>query len=439
MAIVEAQPRPAGSAERLDALGEWAARHVMRLTIPLNVLFSTSTFNPDIWPVTQPFLQQSIGLGLWILLICASAFARPVFRSTLGTDTIVFIGFYGYAVVSVLWTDLQPDSLMKGAALALTTFAAYRLATRLGIDEIIAMTTLGMWIAVMASVCTVVFLPDIGLDHSYFHDGQWQGIFASKQTLGVLGANLMFFACYRGLTGSGWLVFLATFLPAAACAAGSGSRGGGALAIAACAALALSKKSIRFVEVLSAAPFVMCLLAMVLIGYMYLTGNASIDLFGVDIDFTERTFIWQHALHHFEDAPFFGFGLNGFWTVARIYDAFEQNHGWVLDDYHDGYIAVLIETGLAGFTLFLLNSFLFAKRVFDVVATGALPAAHCAVVVGFMALSYQINFTETIFLRSTSFDAVLLVTFVFIVCRNHAEAAAIAGSLVNAGAGGAPT
>jgi exopolysaccharide production protein ExoQ len=195
------------------------------------------------------------------------------------------------------------------------------------------------------------------------------------------------------------------------------------LAIAACVALAFSKQSNRFVKFLSVAPFLMCLLAMILIGYMYLTGYSSIHLFGTEIDFTERTFIWQHAMNHFEDAPFFGFGLNGFWTIPKIYDAFEQNHGWVLDNYHNGYIAILIETGLAGFTLFLLGSFLFAKRIFVLIATGSLPAAHCAVVVGFMALSYQINFTETTFLRSTSFDAVLLVTLVFIACRNYAQPA----------------
>jgi exopolysaccharide production protein ExoQ len=426
MAIVEAAySRPAGSAERLDALGESIARHVMRLSIPLNVLFSTSNFNPEIWPVTQPFLQQLISLALWVLLICASGFVRPATRSTLGADTVVFIVFYAYAAVSVLWTDLLPESLMKSAALALTTFGAHRLATRLCIGEIIAVATQGLWLTAVASLFAVFFLPDIGVDHSYFHNGQWQGIFESKQTLGVLGAHLMFFACYRGLTGSGWLVFLLTFLPGVACAAGSESRGGGALAIAACVALVLSKKSNRFVKLLSTAPFVMCLLAMVLIGYMYLTGYDSIHLFGTEIDFTERTFIWQHAMSHFEDAPFFGFGLNGFWTVRGIYDAFEQNHGWVLDNYHDGYIAILIETGLVGFTLFLISSFLFARRIFLAMATGSLPPAHCAVVVGFMALSYQINFTETTFLRSTSFDAVLLVTLVFVACRNYVRTTSI--------------
>jgi exopolysaccharide production protein ExoQ len=418
MAVVEAHARPTGSVERLDALGEAMARHAMRLTIPLNVLVSTSNFNPGILPAGQPFLQQSISLALWVLLIAASCFVRPVVRSTPGIDTLVFVAFYVYAIMSVLWTDLLPASLLKSAALALTTFAAYRLATRLDLDATIAAATQGLWLAAVASLLAVVFLPDIGVDHSYVHYGQWQGIFESKQTLGVLGAHLMFFACYRGLTGSGWLIFLATFLPAVACAAGSESRGGGALALAACVALVLSKKSARFIKLLSVGPFVMCLVALILIGYLYLTGYASIHLSDTEIDFTERTFIWQHALSHFEDAPLFGFGLNGFWTIPRIYDAFEQNHGWVLDNYHNGYIAILIETGLAGFTLFLLSSFLFARRIFALIATASLPTGHCAVIAGFMALTYQINFTETTFLRSTSFDAVLLVSFVFVACRN---------------------
>src|SRR6202040_4281883 len=154
-------------------------------------------------------------------------------------------------------------------------------------------------------------------------------------------------------------------------------------------------------------------------------GYDALYVFDSVIDFTERTYIWQYALSHFDDAPLIGFGINGFWTIPAIYDHFEQDHGWVLDNYHNGYIAVLIETGLIGFSLFFLNSFLFAKRIGFLMATGSLPRAHCAVIVGFMALSYQINFTETTFLRSTSFDAVLLVTLVFIACRNHLDPVAI--------------
>ena len=74
-----------------------------------------------------------------------------------------------------------------------------------------------------------------------------------------------------------------------------------------------------------------------------------------------------------------------------------------------------------GINFFFLSAVLFSKRIFSVMASGSLPPAYSAVIVGFMALSFQINFTETTFLRSTSFDAVLLVTFLFVVSRNFAE------------------
>jgi hypothetical protein len=38
-------------------------------------------------------------------------------------------------------------------------------------------------------------------------------------------------------------------------------------------------------------------------------------------------------------------------------------------------------------------------------------------IVGFCALSFQLNFTETTFLRSTTFTSVLLVAVFLAVCR----------------------
>ncbi|GLR95155.1 hypothetical protein ACVIU7_002290 [Bradyrhizobium liaoningense] len=97
---------------------------------------------------------------------------------------------------------------MKSAALAVTTFGAYCLITRIDIDEIVGSTALGLFILVAASALCAVFVPEIGVDQSWMHNGQWQGIYESKQTLGFISAYLMFFACYRKMTGQGWIAFL---------------------------------------------------------------------------------------------------------------------------------------------------------------------------------------------------------------------------------------
>jgi exopolysaccharide production protein ExoQ len=164
-------------------------------------------------------------------------------------------------------------------------------------------------------------------------------------------------------------------------------------------------------------PSVMCVTAGVLILYFYLTGYDSIHFLDWRIDFTERTFIWQYAIDHFDAAPLLGFGINGFWTTPSIYDYFEQNHGWVLDNYHSGYIAILMETGFLGYLLFTASVFLFSNKVLHLVSSQSIDRFHCALIIGFSVLSFQTNFTETIFLRSTMFTSVLLLAFFLATCR----------------------
>ena len=164
-------------------------------------------------------------------------------------------------------------------------------------------------------------------------------------------------------------------------------------------------------------PIVMSVIASILILYFYATGYDALYVFDSVIDFTERTYIWQYALSRFDDAPLIGFGINGFWTIPAIYDHFEQDHGWVLDNYHNGYIAVLIETGFIGFVLFMASVVLVSVKTLCLISFRSLSRPHCALIAGFCALSFQLNFTETTFLRSTTFTSVLLAAFFLAVCR----------------------
>ncbi|MDF0517387.1 O-antigen ligase family protein [Bradyrhizobium yuanmingense] len=396
---------------------EKLARIVMRGSITVNVIASMGVFNPALLPAEWSFVQQAVALLMWVILIYASAFVRPCLRVQPNPDFIALVAFYALAAVSVLWSGLATAAIMKSAALVMTTFGAYCLITRIDIDEIVGATALGLFILVAASALCAVLVPEIGVDQSWMHNGQWQGIYESKQTLGFISAYLMFFACYQKMTGQGWTVFLLTFLLASTCVIASESRGAGAVAIAAGALLMTSLWSIRCMRIYAALPVVMCILAALLILYFYVTGYDSIHLGESTINLTERTFIWQYAISHFDDAPLLGFGINGFWTRPAIYDYFNQNHGWVLDNYHSGYIAVAMETGFLGYVLFVASVYLFSEKVLYLIATRSIDRRHCALIIGFVVLSFQSNFTETMFLRSTMFTSVLLVAFFFAVCR----------------------
>lgn len=396
---------------------EKIARAAIGCSITINVVASMGTFNTGLLPAELTYLQQAVAVLMWGVLIYASAFVRPRLRLQFNPDLIVLVAFYAFAVISVFWTSLNAAAIMKSLALAMTTFGAFCLITRIDMDEVVRATALGLFILVAASAFVALAVPDIGIDHSWMHNGQWQGVYESKQTLGFVGAYLMFFACYLKMKGQGWPAFLLTFLLASTCVLASESRGAGAVALAACALLLTSMWSVICMRLYAVLPFVMCLLAGALIFYFYATGYDAIHVGDASVDLTERTFIWHYAISHFDDAPLLGFGINGFWTIPSIYDYFEQNHGWVLDNYHSGYIAILMETGFLGYTLFAASVLLFSNKVLHLISARAIDRSHCALIIGFAVLSFQTNFTETTFLRSTMFTSVLLVAFFFATCR----------------------
>lgn len=396
---------------------EKIARAAIGCSITINVVASMGTFNTGLLPAEMTYLQQAVAVLMWGVLIYANAFVRPRLRLQFNPDLIVLVAFYAFAVISVFWTSLNAAAIMKSLALAMTTFGAFCLITRIDMDEVVRATALGLFILVAASAFVALAVPDIGIDHSWMHNGQWQGVYESKQTLGFVGAYLMFFACYLKMKGQGWPAFLLTFVLASTCVLASESRGAGAVALAACALLLTSMWSVICMRLYAVLPFVMCLLAGALIFYFYATGYDAIHVGDASVDLTERTFIWHYAISHFDDAPLLGFGINGFWTIPSIYDYFEQNHGWVLDNYHSGYIAILMETGFLGYTLFAASVLLFSNKVLHLISARAIDRSHCALIIGFVVLSFQTNFTETTFLRSTMFTSVLLVAFFFATCR----------------------
>jgi hypothetical protein len=76
-----------------------------------------------------------------------------------------------------------------------------------------------------------------------------------------------------------------------------------------------------------------------------------------------------------------------------------------------------METGFLGYLLFAASVFLFCNKILHLISARSIDRAHCALIIGFAVLSFQTNFTETTFLRSTMFISVLLVSFLFATCR----------------------
>jgi exopolysaccharide production protein ExoQ len=393
-----------------NSLATWAIRATLLAIILLSVGNFVGSINETL---TQglPYLQQSLGLTFWVLVLYASCFIPPVLRVGRTPDMVVAFAFFGFVVLSVAWSNHSGDSVMKFFALLITTIGVSRLACRMSLDAIVGCTIVGLSILLVMSLVFVLLFPDIGVATGWMQEGLWQGVFDSKQSLGLSGALLMFLACHNALRRGGTIQFLVLFGLGATCVIGSGSRGAGVLALAAIASCYLSRRSPRFQTLLAFGPIAMTIVASVLMAYIVSTGHDYVPWFDSQLDFTNRTQIWEYALRHLSDRALFGFGLNGFWTTPQFYFGFLHEHDWVLDNYHSGYVAILTETGIIGMTLFALCALLFGFRMSWLRTNRLIPQADYDLIVGYVNIMFLINFSETLFLRSTDFSEALLVVF----------------------------
>jgi O-antigen ligase len=393
-----------------NSLATWAIRATLLAIILLSVGNFVGSINESF---TQglPYLQQSLGLTFWVVVLYASCFIPPVLRVDRSPDIVAALIFFSFVILSVAWSNHSGDSVMKSVALLITTIGVSRLACRMSLDAIVGCTIIGLFILTVLSLVVVLLFPDIGVATGWMQEGLWQGVFDSKQSLGLSGALLMFLACHNALRRGGKIQFLVLFALGATCVIGSGSRGGGALALTAIVSCYLSRRSPRFGALLAFGPIAMTIVAGALMAYFVSTGHDYLPWFDDQLNFTNRTQIWEYALRHLSDHALFGFGLNGFWTTPQLYFGFLHEHDWVLDNYHSGYVAILTETGIVGMTLFALCALLFGFRMSWLRANRLIPQADYDLIVGYANLMFLINFSETLFLRSTDFSEALLVAF----------------------------
>lgn len=385
---------------------------LLRLAVTLLTPLSLGNFSPDIIAPQFATLQQFITLALWVAVIGLSYLAPPRSRLVAATDTYWAIAFYCIAIGSASWSNYSADSYEKAAALLVTTFAAYRLTRQLTITEIVGSVTVGLFCTAVVTLLTVAIAPEIGILSTWMHNGQWSGVFESKQSLGISGALLAFLALQRFSLQRSYFPLIAG-LAGALCVYGAGSRGGFAIAGAAVACSWLVQRSDRFATAITVIPLLITGVATILIIYMLQSPVPHFEAFGTEFDFTERSYIWHYALSNWQEHPFLGFGLNGFWTDDFTLADFRREHGWVLDNHHSGFITILMETGIVGYAAFIICYFFNAIRLMNPHSQTQLTRHEHALILSLTALIFLINLTETFFLRSTNVIASLLAIMLF--------------------------
>ncbi|MGN6535555.1 MAG: O-antigen ligase family protein, partial [Mesorhizobium sp.] len=183
------------------------------------------------------------------------------------------------------------------------------------------------------------------------------------------------------------------------CLINSGSRGGQLIAIVGVASLICSRlpKTLQRLILIALVVFSVPLIQLVL-STISLTDD-KIGVLGTTLNTSNRTTLWFYGLDQLQSHLLLGFGVGGFWTSARLI-AFNDVHGWVLDNFHNGYITILIEGGLVGLLL-MLTAIGFILLLL-LVSVGHLRDAYLSVAFAFTMMFLVSNLVENQIGRSTS-------------------------------------
>jgi O-antigen ligase len=399
-----------------------ALRYVTFGLLSLIILVSFESFNSafsglsasDAVRQGSELRPQIAAMALWLLLMLLSFIPRvaslPLRTKGLQWPALLL----AWAVLSSFWSDDPLNAMPKAAVLLVSSLAAWRTTSIVTVEEMFACIYYNIAFMLLVSLVLVAFVPEIGVVQlEWQHVGNWQGVFATKQGLGMASAVFLGIVLLR-IARRRTLFDLAMCGVGLLCLIKSESRGAGVMAFVAVAFLFVGRKHPKLAGMVSGILLLDLMLAVADISYFTTTGEASIHIFGYDINFTERTFIWQYALSLWPDRPFLGYGLNGFWTNSNVYYAYLRLHGWVLDNYHSGYLAIIVETGVVGFGLFAVVAFQLMSKLRTLMLTVHTHRFSLEMSAGFLLMFFTINLTETYFLRSTNF---LAVFFTFLIVK----------------------
>jgi exopolysaccharide production protein ExoQ len=384
-----------------------------RVLLFLIATCSIGNFNLALFKAGSEFFQQTVAVALWLVLIAVSglpgALRWPGYSAGLLWPGILLL----YVVVSPLWGVSPEIGALKAVTLFVVVIGTWRAALMVTVEEFFGAMTASLAFLALASLLLALFEPAIGVTHDWQHSGQWVGVFAQKQLLGISSAFLVFLTLLR-LSRKVTAFDAIAFTIGIMCVVGSGSRGGAAIAVMSVICLFASRKFNVLIIALIATIGVEFVLAAALFLYFAYTGAATLDIGGYQFDLTERTLIWQFAIAAWKEQPVFGFGLDEFWNNQDVLYGFARLRGWYIDNYHNGYFAVICEAGLVGMTLFGIVVVGLIRKLISVAKRPGSRSVSFEMTLGYLLLLFTINFTETWFFRSTNF---LSVAFDFLIVK----------------------
>ena len=268
----------------------------------------------------------------------------------------IFLLYPILSMASVLWSDVPIETARFSIQLTFTVVIAAFIGMRFTLPQIFAAVAVTLFFCIAMSAVNL----NGALQPAYDHRNNFKGIFLSKNALGHR-AVVFSVTCVFGM----FLIPKVSFLTRLLFAVGMAinilliSISGSATAVGLSGIVALTGLLVWLLLTVRGGWVVVTAVALVPLGasvFIILSlgldpVSGGLQLLGRDPTLTGRTVLWQFAIQHLGERPFFGYGASGFWNNPEMQSRIVQlqaRYGDGVGSFHNLPLQLLIMLGPIG-------------------------------------------------------------------------------------------
>ena len=275
--------------------------------------------------------------------------------------------FILFCLLSFLWSDYGLISFKRSFQLFVTFITILNAILYVRTEFIISSFKIVCFIYLAVTFFSGLFIPQ-AIDQAF---GTWRGIELQKNLLGHTALMIFTLALYFLHYSQNVLTKFSNYL----------------LIVLSILAVILSGSSTNLIGVIAV---VLVLLVMNIDKYYASLGNIRLfsiivmltiifpiliisvyapeilsfipGFFGKDLTFTGRSSIWAYIWDEIQRKFWLGYGYGSYWIMgSSIIDKFQFSVGWKVNEAHNGFLEIMLQTGVIGFVLFIsvLISFVY--------------------------------------------------------------------------------
>lgn len=128
-------------------------------------------------------VTQVIWLGVYAVTLAAAFMRWPRFLRVATSDKLL-LALVCFVVLSVLWSAVPEVTLQRSVALGVTMLFGAYLAMRFSPGEQLRLLAWALGISAWLSLLIALALPSYGISSDPLYQGDWQGVFSHKNSLG---------------------------------------------------------------------------------------------------------------------------------------------------------------------------------------------------------------------------------------------------------------